>query len=696
MTKVSFPPVRIQDRFGNALANTPLSVKKLTDGSTATLYNVDDRSVVISNPVYTDGAGFASFCVENDVDYKIYITYPDSATYNWTWRVSEVAGTAGVTSLAYVAPAAGITISGTTPVTTTATWTFALADDLAALEGLADTGWAKRTASNTWAVSATIPWTDISGTPATYAPSAHSASHASAGSDPITIAQSQVTNLVADLASKQASDTQLTSLAGLAYAGNALKVIRVNAGETDFELATPSAGGTPGGADKQVQINDAGAFFGEAGFEYDKTTNQLTVPGATITEDFALTGDISPSQITADQNNYNPTGLSTASVLRLTSDASRSITGLSGGAEGRILILLNRGSNDIVLKHESASSTAANRFKFSTSSDLTLTPGAGIELIYDATDSRWLPVFQTGSLPWSEFDVDAPSPSPSSYDDEFNTASATVDAKWTAQPNWSGLTSTDVDTTSPLALYINNPATGGTTTYLWRCILQSLPAGDFTVIAKVGVPSNLTSYTMAGIVFSSSGTAGAGTQFFFGWRNNGTLGCEKYTNFNTYSSTLLSPPSYTGSFVYLRIRLSGSTWYVAYSSDGRNWTESTITPGFTPTHFGLGASNSVASAAMRMNFEYFRYWSSANVALGARRTYNATVVSPAPAPQDATFLVLSTNGVLSNERVATAGQGISFTDAGAGSTFTIAFDGQFGTTRGNMTATSTSTTAGDF
>lgn len=41
---------------------------------------------------------------------------------------------------------------------------------------------------------------------------------------------------------KQASDAQLTSLAGLAYTGNALKVVRVNAGETDFELATVSGG----------------------------------------------------------------------------------------------------------------------------------------------------------------------------------------------------------------------------------------------------------------------------------------------------------------------------------------------------------------------------------------------------------------------------------------------------------------------
>jgi hypothetical protein len=43
--------------------------------------------------------------------------------------------------------------------------------------------------------------------------------------------------------SSQPVDAQLTSLAGLSYAGNTLKVIRVNAGGTDFELATVAGGG---------------------------------------------------------------------------------------------------------------------------------------------------------------------------------------------------------------------------------------------------------------------------------------------------------------------------------------------------------------------------------------------------------------------------------------------------------------------
>src|SRR3954468_913232 len=47
------------------------------------------------------------------------------------------------------------------------------------------------------------------------APATHASTHASAGTDPVTLAESQVTNLVSDLAAKQPLDTDLTTIAGL-------------------------------------------------------------------------------------------------------------------------------------------------------------------------------------------------------------------------------------------------------------------------------------------------------------------------------------------------------------------------------------------------------------------------------------------------------------------------------------------------
>lgn len=59
---------------------------------------------------------------------------------------------ARVTSVAATAPAAGFTISGS-PITSSGTFVFALADDLAGVEALALTGIAQRTAANTWATA---------------------------------------------------------------------------------------------------------------------------------------------------------------------------------------------------------------------------------------------------------------------------------------------------------------------------------------------------------------------------------------------------------------------------------------------------------------------------------------------------------------------------------------------------------------
>ncbi len=114
------------------------------------------------------------------------------------------------------------------------------------------------------------------------------------------------------------------------------------------------------------------------------------VPGATLDVggSFALSGDISPAQITTDQNNYDPIGYDIkTSVLRLTSDASHSITGIVDGTDGRVLTILNVGTNPIVLSNQSASSTAANRFAFGKNVILAADQTAAI--IYDSTSQRW-------------------------------------------------------------------------------------------------------------------------------------------------------------------------------------------------------------------------------------------------------------------------------------------------------------------
>lgn len=129
------------------------------------------------------------------------------------------------------------------------------------------------------------------------------------------------------------------------------------------------------------------------------TTGSLSNPTSTgtdtVSEAFVLSGDISPAQITADQNDYAPTGFSTASTLRINSDATRTITSLAGGSDGRIIIIVNNGGFNIVLEDASASGTAANKFDLGAS--LILTPKDACILRYDATVSRWMKIATTGT-----------------------------------------------------------------------------------------------------------------------------------------------------------------------------------------------------------------------------------------------------------------------------------------------------------
>lgn len=98
-------------------------------------------------------------------------------------------------------------------------------------------------------------------------------------------------------------------------------------------------------------------------------------------------GVISPAQITANQNDYAPTGFASAFAVRLSSDAAREITGLAGGAAGRVVLLANVGSFAITLANADTGSTASARFALP--EDYVLEPGSACWLYYDGTSSRW-------------------------------------------------------------------------------------------------------------------------------------------------------------------------------------------------------------------------------------------------------------------------------------------------------------------
>ena len=100
------------------------------------------------------------FAVRTDVNHTFVLAAePASTLANWVQLADGPSGT--VTSVAATAPAAGFTIGGS-PITSSGTLTFTLADDLAAVEGLATTGIAVRTGTSTWATRTLVAGSGIS------------------------------------------------------------------------------------------------------------------------------------------------------------------------------------------------------------------------------------------------------------------------------------------------------------------------------------------------------------------------------------------------------------------------------------------------------------------------------------------------------------------------------------------------------
>lgn len=119
-------------------------------------------------------------------------------------------------------------------------------------------------------------------------------------------------------------------------------------------------------------------------------TTKVVAIGDTTTGQTFSSKPTTPTQITANQNDYNPGG--TSMYLRLSTDASRNVTGLTFTAaqiDGQTHVIINVGAQPVVLVNESASSTAANRFHTTTGADITLSADQEASVWYDGTTARW-------------------------------------------------------------------------------------------------------------------------------------------------------------------------------------------------------------------------------------------------------------------------------------------------------------------
>ena len=129
------------------------------------------------------------------------------------------------------------------------------------------------------------------------------------------------------------------------------------------------------------------AWYGDIGLRRDNV-GTLTVTNASTGGGSLAFTNSSPSGYTVDQNNLVLTG---SAFQRLSGTAARNITGIappSGShVDGRMIRIYNVGSFNLTLKHNSGSSTAANRFFCVQSVDIIIAPNDYAELIYDGTNN---------------------------------------------------------------------------------------------------------------------------------------------------------------------------------------------------------------------------------------------------------------------------------------------------------------------
>uniref|UniRef100_Q07QB5 DUF2793 domain-containing protein n=1 Tax=Rhodopseudomonas palustris (strain BisA53) TaxID=316055 RepID=Q07QB5_RHOP5 len=131
----------------------------------------------------------------------------------------------------------------------------------------------------------------------------------------------------------------------------------------------------------RLKVSGDGASFVDA-LVIDQSSGNAALPRG-----LALTGVVAPAQLTASQNDFAPPGLAAAAVLQLSADAARSISGLAGGAEGRVVVLINVGSQPITLLDNSGASAAANRF--AVGGPLAIAGQQAAILRYDGAAARW-------------------------------------------------------------------------------------------------------------------------------------------------------------------------------------------------------------------------------------------------------------------------------------------------------------------
>lgn len=324
---------------------------------------------------------------------------------------------------------------------------------------------------------------------------------------------------------------------------------------------------------------------------------------------------ISPSQLTANQNDWNPTGLSTAGVIRLSGDNGfRIISGLAG--TGRYL-WHNIGSFALMLATDDNNSSAANRFSFGR--HVVLFPGKTIETYYDSTTQRHRLVAQGGIYDdvqqyYLNHVFTSPVSTTAGDFDFWNIVSAgTVTSVAPVAGRWSGIgVNTGTSTTglghvSSKAVFANLNLTAGTATAAYfKCVIRTPSA----------VSDASDNYTIRVGFIGTTGGGGTSDGFYFKYNHASNSGqwAPSATNGGTENSatsgtTLAASTTYTLEGLY---RPDG---ICAYAING-SWVV-TIAAILTPTNDNVMCLAEIVKSAGTNSREITIYTLQASVFLVA-------------------------------------------------------------------------------
>lgn len=227
------------------------------------------------------------------------------------------------------------------------------------------------------------------------APASHASSHASNGSDPITPASigavatndSRLTNSRAPTSHASShfsagTDPLTPADIGASAVGHTHVLANVTDAGTAASRNAPAAGNA---TSAQVVLGS------DTRLSDSRTPTSHASSHRSTGADYPGPVCVSPASLGSSQNNWNP---GTADVIYVTSSTPVSITGLAASAvDGFCVLLLNAnasGGSAITLAHESASSTAANRFRSAYGANVILyADGGSATLVYHAASARW-------------------------------------------------------------------------------------------------------------------------------------------------------------------------------------------------------------------------------------------------------------------------------------------------------------------